>query len=126
MDEVMDILNKWEIFFGQRSGRQIWAAKSLWAQEEDIKNFNRDLNKVRDEIFALRNSVNALQGSLRHMTPENRGNKKYAIIHHKGILRLDQRMRMSAEFKEAIEKYGFVLLDNMFDVIVVDGVKGDK
>lgn len=59
------------------------------------------------------------------MKSENSSNKKYAIIYHKGILRLDQRMRMSAEIKEAIEKDGFVLLDNMFDVIVIDGVKGE-
>lgn len=126
MDEIMDILDKWEFFLGQRSGRQLWSVKSLWAQEEDIKNFNRDLKKVREEILTLRNSVNAIQGAMRHMKSEDRSNKKYAIIYHKGILRFDQRMRMSAEFKKAIEKYGFVLLDNRFDVIVVDGVKGEK
>ena len=115
MDEVMDILNKWEIFFGQRSGRQIWAAKSLWAQEEDIKNFNRDLKKVKEEILTLRNSVNEL--------PNRR---PFAVIKYKGLVHGRVLESLKEEIKEEIERDGFVLVDDRFDVFVVGGTKGES
>ena len=51
--EIMDILQKWEFFFGQRAGRELWANKSKEIQDEDIKNFRTDLNKV--VMFVINN-----------------------------------------------------------------------
>ena len=51
--EIMDILQKWEFFFGQRAGRELWANKPKEIQDEDIKNFRNDLNKV--VMFVINN-----------------------------------------------------------------------
>lgn len=49
-NEVLDILNKWEFFYGQRAGRELWADKPKEVQDEDIANFNRDIQIVRAAI----------------------------------------------------------------------------
>lgn len=64
IDEIMDILDKWQFILGQRAGRELWVDKPTEVQNEDLANFNRDLEKVRSfvverdilllrEIFAL-------------------------------------------------------------------------
>lgn len=50
--EVLDILDKWKFFYGQRSGRELWNDKPIDVQNEDIENFNRDIRKIRDYISA--------------------------------------------------------------------------
>lgn len=46
-NKVLDILNKWEFFYGQRAGRELWADKTKEAQDKDIADFNRDIQVVR-------------------------------------------------------------------------------
>ena len=53
-DEVMDILDKWGFILGQRAGRELWIDKPIKVQEEDLANFNRDLETVRSFINLLR------------------------------------------------------------------------
>lgn len=53
-DEIMDILDKWGFILGQRAGRELWIDKPTNIQEEDLANFNRDLEKVRSFINSLR------------------------------------------------------------------------
>lgn len=65
-------------------------------------------------MITLRNSVNEL--------PNRR---PFAVIKYKGLVHGRVLESMEEEIKEAIEKYGFVLLDNRFDVIVVGGTKGE-
>ena len=48
--EVFDILDKWEFFFGQRAGREVWGDKPNAVQEQDIADFNRDMKIVRDAL----------------------------------------------------------------------------
>lgn len=50
-ETILDILNKWEFFLGQRSGRELWADKPREVQDQDIINFNRDIEKVKDYIL---------------------------------------------------------------------------
>lgn len=49
-NEVMDILDKWQFFLGQRAGRELWMDKPTKIQEEDLANFNRDLETVRSFV----------------------------------------------------------------------------
>lgn len=49
-NEVIDILEKWQFFLGQRAGRELWMDKPTKIQEEDLANFNRDLETVRSFI----------------------------------------------------------------------------
>ena len=50
MKQVYDILNKWQFFFGQRAGRELWADKPKAIQDQDIANFNRDIEIVRSVL----------------------------------------------------------------------------
>ena len=63
--EVLDILDKWEFFYGQRSGRELWNDKPIDVQNEDIENFNRDIQKIRDYISAY--DVEAVLNELENM-----------------------------------------------------------
>lgn len=46
--KVNEILDKWDMLLGQRSGRELWGDKPKNIQDEDIENFNRDLSYLRD------------------------------------------------------------------------------
>lgn len=46
VERAIDILDKWEFFYGQRAGRELWADKPTEVQNEDIANFCRDLGLV--------------------------------------------------------------------------------
>lgn len=52
-EEVLEILNKMEFFGGQRAGRELWGKKPKEVQDEDIENFNRDIQKIRDYVLAF-------------------------------------------------------------------------
>ena len=55
-EKVLDILSKWDFFFGQRAGRELWADKPREVQEQDIEIFTRDMETVQeyvDEAAAL-------------------------------------------------------------------------
>ena len=43
---IIDILEKWSFFFGQRAGRELWGDKPKEAQDQDIADFNRDMDTV--------------------------------------------------------------------------------
>lgn len=49
-EKVFDILCKWEFFFGQRAGRELWADKPTDIQNQDISDFNRDIQLVRSAL----------------------------------------------------------------------------
>lgn len=46
LEEILEILEKWDFFYGQRSGRELWNNKPREIQDIDIKNFKRDLDKI--------------------------------------------------------------------------------
>lgn len=45
-DAIIDILEKWSFFFGQRAGRELWGDKPKSVQDQDIADFNRDMEIV--------------------------------------------------------------------------------
>ena len=47
---VLEILDKFEMFQGQRAGRELWGEKPDEVQDRDIEHFNRDLNIIRSYI----------------------------------------------------------------------------
>lgn len=49
-NEVLDILSRWEFFYGQRAGRELWADKPKEVQDKDIADFNREIQIVREAI----------------------------------------------------------------------------
>lgn len=54
IERANDILDKWEFFYGQRAGRELWADKPTEVQNEDIANFCRDLGIVREALERTR------------------------------------------------------------------------
>lgn len=54
IERAIDILDKWEFFYGQRAGRELWADKPTEVQNEDIANFCRDLGLVREALERTR------------------------------------------------------------------------
>lgn len=46
LKEILDILEKWDFFYGQRSGRELWNDKPREIQDKDIMDFKRDLDKI--------------------------------------------------------------------------------
>ena len=45
-EAIIDILEKWSFFFGQRAGRELWGDKPKAAQDQDIIDFNREMEIV--------------------------------------------------------------------------------
>lgn len=53
--EVLEILDKMEMFQGQRAGRELWSDKPTEVQEQDLTNFNRDIGTIRKYIESQNN-----------------------------------------------------------------------
>ena len=47
---VLNILSKWDLFFGQRAGRELWTGKPREVQDQDIENFTRDMETVQEWV----------------------------------------------------------------------------
>ena len=52
IEQAKDILSKWKFFYGQRAGRELWADKPKEVQDQDIADFNRDIEIVRSALNA--------------------------------------------------------------------------
>lgn len=62
-EAIIDILEKWSFFFGQRAGRELWGDKPKEVQDQDIADFNRDMNTVRSALRPVsREQVEKLRG----------------------------------------------------------------
>ena len=53
LTKAMEILDKISFFGGQRAGRELWNDKPREVQDEDIANFNRDVEQLRDFICRM-------------------------------------------------------------------------
>ena len=53
LEKAIEILDKLSFFGGQRAGRELWNDKSREVQDEDIANFNRDVEWLRDFICRM-------------------------------------------------------------------------
>lgn len=50
ISKCLEILDKFQFFQGQRTGRELWNDKPAEIQDEDIKNFNRDIEFIRNVL----------------------------------------------------------------------------
>ncbi len=48
--EVLEILSKWDFFYGQWAGRELWADKPRDVQDQDIADFNRDMETITNWV----------------------------------------------------------------------------
>ena len=65
---TIEVLDKLSFFGGQRAGRELWNDKPRDVQDEDIANFNRDIEYLRDII---RKHMNDGWISVDERLPEN-------------------------------------------------------
>lgn len=49
-NKVFDILDKMELFQGQRAGRELWNDKPKEVQDKDISDFIKDINYIRSYL----------------------------------------------------------------------------
>ena len=65
-EQAIEILEKFDFFQGQRSGRELWNDKPQDVQEQDIADFSRDVALLKEYINATYSEVekwkNALMG----------------------------------------------------------------
>ena len=85
LDKVLDILNMFEFFYGQRAGRELWADKPVEIQNQDIDNFVKNIKYIKDFLnesvilskadYELLTDIKALQlqvqDSLNNMNSED-------------------------------------------------------
>ena len=60
MDEkqkALDILNKFSFILGQRAGRELWFDKPEKVQDEDLSNFNEDIEYIKHYIKNIEKAI---------------------------------------------------------------------
>ena len=55
--EVLELLDKFKMFQGQRAGRELWMHKPYDVQNEDLENFNRDIEIIRKYVKSTQSTV---------------------------------------------------------------------
>ena len=61
LEKAIEILDKLSFFGGQRAGRELWNDKPREVQDEDIANFNRDIEYLKDIICNMKNEEDILK-----------------------------------------------------------------
>ena len=50
-EQAIDIINKFDFFYGCRGGRELWSIKTPEAQDADIRNFSDDCVRLLEYIM---------------------------------------------------------------------------
>ena len=56
-EQAIDILDKFNMFQGQRAGRELWYEKPLDVQDQDIVNFSKDVALLKEYINQAKQEV---------------------------------------------------------------------
>ena len=49
-EKAIEIVQKFDFFYGQRAGRELWAAKSRPVQDEDVTSFHRACEELLEYL----------------------------------------------------------------------------
>ena len=64
-EAIIDILEKWSFFFGQRAGRELWGDKPKAVQDQDIIDFNWEMEIVCSALRPItREQVEKMRGEI--------------------------------------------------------------
>lgn len=96
-EKVFDILSKWDFFFGQRAGRELWTDKTREMQDKDIVDFNQDMRAVRKWV----SEAASLMG--------------YEVVEEDGHFTEDERKAYQDMFNRAGKSTGIKIEDLMQD-----------
>jgi hypothetical protein len=58
-EQALEIVNKFDFFYGQRAGRELWFDKPRAVQDTDIKNFKDDCIRLIEYITNVGENENA-------------------------------------------------------------------
>jgi len=50
-EQAIDIINKFDFFYGQRAGRELWFDKPREVQDADVKNFSDDCVRLLEYVM---------------------------------------------------------------------------
>ena len=86
IEKAIEILDKLSFFGGQRAGRELWNDKPREVQDEDIANFNRDVEWLRDFICRMDAGWIPVQERLPEVGEYVLGTNRYdeVLIYHYG------------------------------------------
>lgn len=66
-EQAIEILERFDFFQGQRSGRELWNSKPFEVQDQDIANFSRDVALLKNYINELTQANEMLSESYDHL-----------------------------------------------------------
>ncbi len=49
-ERAIEIVQKFDFFYGQRAGRELWVQKPRPVQDEDVKSFHRDCEELLEYL----------------------------------------------------------------------------
>ena len=115
LDKVLDILNKFEFFYGQRGGRELWADKPAEVQNQDITDFVNNIKYIKDfldeniilpkkELHEMEENVYQVGVILGKKFGGEETAKKYSEMVTKFILELFKNARISGSQKDLLLK----------------------
>lgn len=119
--DVIDILNKLDFFYGQRAGRELWNSKSTQVQDEDINNFKRD-------IELLKNSFNAQATEIERLKTLNSKYESNEHVSHEGVVKeLVERILVELAIYDLNDKFNkSEFLDLLYKVLTYMGYLKDN
>ena len=65
-EDILEILDKFEFFYGQRAGRELWFNKPAAVQNKDIEDFKRDIRKIREYVLGNQKLKKRIVEKVRH------------------------------------------------------------
>lgn len=103
-EAIIDILGKWSFFFGQRAGRELWGDKPKSVQDQDIADFNRDMEIVRAALRPVSRERIAELPRCEHCKDGKSFDGQMVIMGNKGMFPLNFCPRCGSPLtEEAVE-----------------------
>lgn len=101
-EQAMDILDKFDFFQGQRAGRELWAEKPFEVQEEDLKNFSKDVASLKTFIKELAEENESLGALNEHNDLVIEGKLERISALERTVLKLTEENERLREDKERV------------------------
>lgn len=91
-NKAQDIFCKWEFFFGQRAGRELWAQKAREVQDQDIADFLQDIHFVWCVLNDYKHSFESISAKYAKIQAKMLRGELEPVRHGRWIKRPDERI----------------------------------
>lgn len=104
---ALETLEKLDFFYGQRAGRELWNEKPVDVQNEDIKNFSKDIAFLKDLINRLHAEIAMSQRRISTLEKlaEHRKKAVFERVEKNLKLRKELETAKAEALKEAASKF---------------------